>query len=448
MKKIKICLIALILLLIVLPVTVFAAGSITPSPRSLSITKGSTKTFKVTASNACGRVDISSSNSAVAKVNVSSQWLENNSVTVTVTGVSAGTAIITVRLSDAATFDEEELSGSYTVSVTVTDPQANTGSSGNNNSSSSSSDNKPITSTNNNSNLSKNNNVKGLSIKGYDLKNAGNNTYELTVNNNVTNITINGEAEDSKAKISGTGNKELSVGANKFTVTITAESGAKKNYTINVTRKDGFYLDDIKDLLSDASNEKKEITIKKDNNITVDNLNAVKESKETISFNYYNEDKKMIYSWVVDGASIKEPIEFNTNLNFVSEDKEEIGKLSNYADGFYLNFEHNGKLPEGTKIKVYVGDKFKDNESVNVYYHNKENSSLDTIKKDLVVTDGYIEFDIEHCSDYFVTRSEIQGAITTNSNINIFMIVSIIEFIVIIALAVFGYLKIKSLSNK
>ena len=431
MKKIKICLIALILLLLILPTAVFAAGSIKPSTTSLSIKKGSTKTFKVTASNACGRVDISSSNSAVAKVNVSSQWLENNSVTVTVTGVSAGTAKITVRLSDAATFDEEELSGSYIVNVTVTDPQANTGSSDNNSGSNNS---KPSTSTNNN--LSKNNNVKGLSVKGYELKNSGNNTYELTVNNNVTNITINGEAEDSKAKIRGIGNKELSVGKNKFTVTVTSESGAKKNYTINVTRKDGFYLDDIKELLKDSSNEKKEITIKKDNNITVDNLNAVKESKQTVSFNYYNEDKKMVYSWVIDGALVKEPTEFNTNLNFVSEHKEEIGKLSNYADGLYLNFEHSGQLPEGTKIKVFVGDKFKDNENVNVYYHNKDNSSLDTIKKELVVTEGYIEFDIKHCSDYFVTRSEIQGTAMPSNNINIFVIISIIEFLVIISLIV------------
>lgn len=448
MKKIKICLIALVLLLIVLPVTVFAAGSITPSPRSLPITKGSTKTFRITASNACGRVDISSSNSAVAKVNVSSQWLENNSVTVTVTGVSAGNATITVRLTDAATFDEEPLSGSYTVSVSVTDPQANAGSTDTNKPSTNTNNNKPTTNTNNNlnKNLSKNNNVKGLSVKGYELKNAGNNTYELTVNNNVTNITINGEAEDSKAKISGIGNKELAVGKNKFTVTVTAESGAKKNYVINVTRKDGFYLDDIKELLKDDSNEKKEVIIKKDNNITVDNLNAVKESKKKVSFNYYNEDKKMLYSWVVDGAAIKEPTEFNTNLNFVSEQKEEIGKLSNYADGFYLNFEHNGKLPEGTKIKVYVGDKFKDNQIVNVYYHNKDNNSLDTIKKDLVVTEGYIEFDIKHCSDYFVTMSEVQGVIET-TDINIFFIISIIEFIIIIALVVLGYFKMKSINK-
>ena len=195
-------------------------------------------------------------------------------------------------------------------------------------------------------------------------------------------------------------------------------------------------MDDIKELLKDSSNEKKEITIKKDNNITVDNLNAVKESKQTVSFNYYNEDKKMVYSWLVDGASIKEPTEFNTNLNFVSEHKEEIGKLSNYADGLYLNFEHSGQLPEGTKIKVFVGDKFKDNENVNVYYHNKDNSSLDTIKKELVVTEGYIEFDIKHCSDYFVTRSEIQGTAMPSNNINIFVIISIIEFLVIISLIV------------
>ena len=124
MKKMKIFIIAILLLLLILPINVLAAGSITPAPRSLSITKGGTKTFKITASNAVGRVDISSSNPSVAKVNVSSQWLENSSVTVTVTGVSAGTANITVKLTDAATFDEEVLTGSYTISVTVKNSQA------------------------------------------------------------------------------------------------------------------------------------------------------------------------------------------------------------------------------------------------------------------------------------------------------------------------------------
>ncbi len=297
MNKIKILVLSLLIMLVP-ALSLGATGHINGCTNTSFDTNCCTKTFRITASNACGRVDISSSNSAVAKVNVSSQWLENNSVTVTVTGVSAGNATITVRLTDAATFDEEPLSGSYTVSVSVTDPQANTGSSDTNKPSTNTNNNKPSTNTNNNSNknLSKNNNVKGLSVKGYELKNAGNNTYELTVNNNVTNITINGEAEDSKAKISGTGNKELAVGKNKFTVTVTAESGAKKNYVINVTRKDGFYLEDIKELLKDSSNEKKEITIKKDNNITVDNLNAVKESKKTVLFNYYNEDKRIISS--------------------------------------------------------------------------------------------------------------------------------------------------------
>ena len=75
MKRKNVLLIIVIMLVFILPSVIYAAGSIRPSTNSLSITKGSSKTFTITASNACGRVDISSSDSGVAKVNVSNKWL-------------------------------------------------------------------------------------------------------------------------------------------------------------------------------------------------------------------------------------------------------------------------------------------------------------------------------------------------------------------------------------
>lgn len=449
MKKTKICLIVILLVLVMFPVSVFAAGSITPSPRSLSITKGGTKTFTIKASNACGRVDISSSNSSVAKVNVSSQWLENNSVTVTVTGVSAGSASITVKLSDAATFDEQVLSGSYTVSVTVTDPQASSGDSNKSSgttTSSSATTAKPTANTNNesNKNLSKNNNVKGLSVQGYDIKNTGNDTYELTVNNNVTNITINGEAEDSKAKISGTGKKDLSIGKNEFTVAVTAESGAKKDYKINVTRKDAFYLEDLDAILKEE-NEENNIVINNDSVITEENIKEMKESSKKVTFNYYNEDKKLIYSWSINGSSIKEQKEINTNIEFASENSNKIKELANYADGVNLNFKHSGDLPSGTMVKLYVGDKFEDNSIVNLYYYNKETNQLELTQTGLVVKDGYIEFELKHCSEYFVTMSTIQGV--QSSGMNIFMIIAIIELTVLLAVLIMDFLHVNPISK-
>ena len=87
---------------------------------------------------------------------------------------------------------------------------------------------------------SNNNYLKSLSVKGQTISpkfSKSTYSYKLTVDENVSSITINASAADSTAKISGKGTKELSFGDNKFTVTVTAQSGVKRYYTITVTRK-------------------------------------------------------------------------------------------------------------------------------------------------------------------------------------------------------------------
>lgn len=431
MKKIRLLIFSLMVLML-LPISVFASGSIAPSTRSLSITKGGTATFTISANNAVGKVDISSSNSGIATVNRSSEWLENNSVTVTVSGISAGTTTINIRLSDAATFDEEELSGNYSITVTVNEPSSN-----NNN-------NRPSNNNNNNNNnkLSSNNNVKDLKVEGYDLIKVDNHNYELIVNNNVEKIKVNCSAEDSKAKVTGNGKHELKVGENKIELTIISESGSKNNINIKVTRKDGYYLEDLESVLNDSNIKDAGIIVNADGKITKDNLEEIKKSKKTLTFNYYDEEKKLIYSWTIDGSKVKNTKDLLTTITFVTDNLEKIGELSNYADGIYLNFSHNGTLPEGTKIKIFVGDKFKNKTKVNLYHFNKEESSLNSIEEDLTVKDGYIEFDIKHCSEYFVTRSDL-GVIQNNNYL--IGIIAIVELIIIIAIIVLDILKINPL---
>ena len=62
--------------------------------------------------------------------------------------------------------------------------------------------------------------------------------YSLEVENNVESITIKATKADRSATVSGTGEKSLSEGVNKFNIVVTAEKGNKKTYVINVTRKE------------------------------------------------------------------------------------------------------------------------------------------------------------------------------------------------------------------
>lgn len=122
MKKIKILICALVLG-VMFPYRVFAAGSMAVSTGSISLTTGGSTTFTVSANNAAGRVDILSSNGGVASISTTSAFLDNSSVAVTVTARAAGSATITIRAADMTTYDDEDLTGtSRTVSVNVSDP--------------------------------------------------------------------------------------------------------------------------------------------------------------------------------------------------------------------------------------------------------------------------------------------------------------------------------------
>lgn len=64
-------------------------------------------------------------------------------------------------------------------------------------------------------------------------------SYTLNVANNVSSVTITASLSDANAKITGVGTKSLAVGKNIQTITVTAPSGAVRQYTITITRASG-----------------------------------------------------------------------------------------------------------------------------------------------------------------------------------------------------------------
>ena len=156
-----------------------------------------------------------------------------------------------------------------------------------------------------------NNNLKSLSVKGYKLSpefNADTLEYSVDVPNTVNKVTIEGEKASSYASITGTGEFEVSEGANAFSVIVTSETGNAKEYKINVNVKDE---NPIKLNISNSDytivkNVKKieapstyEATTIKINDIEVPafysevsnfTLVAIKNGKGDLSFAIYNKD--------------------------------------------------------------------------------------------------------------------------------------------------------------
>ena len=86
---------------------------------------------------------------------------------------------------------------------------------------------------------SSNNFLSSLSASGVNL-NFSKNTlkYVADVENSVKSITLSGTVEDSKSRVSGLGTFPLNIYENIFNVTVTAENGSRRTYTINIRRED------------------------------------------------------------------------------------------------------------------------------------------------------------------------------------------------------------------
>ena len=86
---------------------------------------------------------------------------------------------------------------------------------------------------------SENANLKSLALEGTDLApefKASITSYTAIVGLDVEDIKVIAEPEDSEATVTVKGNKGLEEGENNITVTVEAEAGNTKTYTINVTK--------------------------------------------------------------------------------------------------------------------------------------------------------------------------------------------------------------------
>lgn len=86
-------------------------------------------------------------------------------------------------------------------------------------------------------NYSSDNNLKSLSVEGFNISPEFNKStleYSVTVKDSTTKVKISAEVNDSKAKVSGTGEVEVKEGSNPFDIVVTAENGTSKTYKLNV----------------------------------------------------------------------------------------------------------------------------------------------------------------------------------------------------------------------
>ena len=132
-------------------------------------------------------------------------------------------------------------------------------------------------------------------------------------------------------------------------------------------------------------------------------------------------DNKVQYAWTFDGSKM-ESGNFNIDLSLnigSSANKEAIESLlTNKAESLVLNFAHHGDLPDGTIVTVNVADKYANGDKLKLYYYDETAKELKEEVTDIEVKDGYVQFNLQHCSDYVLEKiTQTTTTETTNNKI-------------------------------
>ena len=203
------------------------AASLSVTASASTIYVGDSVTFTVSASGGAGNVSVSGAANGT-------YWLENSSQSFTVTASAEGTLTVSASgtLGDFNTEEDVTVSGSASVQVVARPTETPK-----NETPQKQETQKPEEKKQEEKKLSSNANLASLSISQGTLSpkfSASKTQYTVNLNGDVSSIKVNATAADSKAVVYGTGTKSLEPGKNTISVSVAAEDGSTKEYTITV----------------------------------------------------------------------------------------------------------------------------------------------------------------------------------------------------------------------
>ena len=429
MKKNIIKLFLIITLLF--PVTVKAAptGSLSCSS-SGSVTVGNTITVTVrgSSSDAMWDTTMSYDSSKLQKVggsdehSIGNDFTTSTSYTYTFKAINEGSAWVKVN-SAIADYEGNKAYPSTSCNISVSGQTTSQSNSTTSSSTKNKSDNTP---------KSSDNNLKSLSVEGKDISpefNKDTLEYSLELDTDTTKITINATKSDSKATLTGTGEKDVEEGTNKFEVVVTAENGSSKTYVINVIVKD-------KNPIEVTINNKKYTVVKKAG--TIDAPEGFEEEKIKINDEevtaYKNAKTKYVIVTLIDEKGNTAWYIYNKKKNTYTKYLE---SKSNNLRIIILN-PSKKNIPSGYKITT-----FKVNEEKVSGYSNGTDfkivygMNIETGKKYLYIYDSK-ENTLQRYNKNNKDYSNLASDISNFDNMKIIIIalvsLSFIFFIIIISL--------------
>ncbi|MEG0909684.1 MAG: Ig-like domain-containing protein [Bacilli bacterium] len=219
-------------------------------------------------------------------------------------------------------------------------------------------------------------------------------------------------SDDKIAYVDGNG-KITALKGGTVTITATCENMTD---TVTVTVKDTLPASDnlpsnVTDVITNSKGDNVGFDLNKPIDVEKSLFETAKNNKTNVDFNVVDKDKKLSYSWGFDGTmleNLEKFVKLNLELSVTKLApeliKNDINSVVDMDKSLFVNFSYHGELPGKAHMKIYVGNLYKDGALVTLYYYNETSKKTEKMASDLVVKNGYVEFDITHCSTYVLTE--------------------------------------------
>lgn len=246
-------------------------------------------------------------------------------------------------------------------------------------------------------------NLKSLEVNGVTIKKISSTIY-VGVLNDEEKLKLDYTLIDDSGDVEYDEDYTLKTGINKVTIKVTDGTGKEKKYTLIIIKEaDKTIVSNKKDKIIEAlknGDVTVRLTSKDDKIVSKEVLSKLNGNK--LTYEVLGDNDIILYSVTFSGKELENygkdinfDIEFNTKKQMLIDDKY-----------YNIRFVNDMVLSGKVKVKIFIKDKFQNNDGLYLYNYNGS-KKLNLINDNIKYKDYYVNFDIDHLSEYVLTKDEI-----------------------------------------
>lgn len=140
-----------------------------------------------------------------------------------------------------------------------------------------------------------------------------------------------------------------------------------------------------------------------DHKLPASMYNALREKQGTLTLNF------PAYSCILSGAALGELDGKSLDLGLTFDADPDFSAAVGGSDVYQLHFAHEGEFPGKIPFK-FKAEKNVPGDTVYLYYYYGTSKVIEAVSTAVVDDEGFVTFDIYHCSSYFIASALIEGA--------------------------------------